>query len=100
MYCGFAAMFKFIETLAKVLPFLANIIWVWTGIIALCLTLIVWFVTIGISWLIVRPIVWICCLIIAAGGIFLLIKSRKTKKVDLPKQEKIEEKPEPIEIKE
>lgn len=100
MYCGFAAMFKFIETLAKVLPFLANIIWVWTGIIALCLTLIVWFVTIGISWLIVRPIVWICCLIIAAGGIFLLIKSRKTKNVDLPKQEKIEEKPEPIEIKE
>ena len=100
MYCGFAAMFKFIETLAKVLPFLANIVWVWTGIIALCLTLIVWFVTIGISWLIVRPIVWICCLIIAAGGIFLLIKSRKTKKVDLPKQEKIEEKPEPIEIKE
>jgi hypothetical protein len=29
-----------------------------------------------------------------------LIKSRKTKKVDLPKQEKIEEKSEPIEIKE
>jgi hypothetical protein len=29
-----------------------------------------------------------------------LVKSRKDKKADLPKQEKIEEKPEPIEIKE
>ena len=79
MYCGFAAMFKFIETLAKVLPFLANIIWVWTGIIALWLTLIVWFLTIWIAWLVARPIVWICCLIVAAWGIFLLIKSKKSK---------------------
>jgi hypothetical protein len=97
MYCGFAMMFKFIETIAKVLPFLANIIWVWTGIIALWLTLIVWFVTIGISWLVVRPIIWICCLVVAASGIFLLIKSKKDKKADLPKEEKIEEKPEIIE---
>lgn len=97
MYCGFAAMFKFIETLAKVLPFLANIIWVWTGIIALGLTLIVWFVTIGIAWIVVRPIVWICCLVVAAWGIFLLKKAKKTKNDNLPKQENIEKKPEPTE---
>ena len=83
MYCGFASMFKFIETLAKVLPFLANIIWVWTGIIALGLTLIVWFVTIGIAWLVVRPIVWICCLVVAAGGVFLL---KRSKKAEQPKE--------------
>ena len=98
MYCGFAMLFKFIETIAKVLPFLANIIWVWTGIIALWLTLIVWFVTIWISWLIVRPIVWICCLVVAAGWIFLLIKSKKNKKEITPEIK--EEKSEPIEIKE
>lgn len=79
MYCGFAAMFKFVETLAKVLPFLANIIWVWTGIIALGLTLAVGFITIAIAWLAVRPIIWICCLVVAAGGIFLLIKNKKSK---------------------
>ena len=79
MYCGFAAMFKFIETLAKVLPFLANIIWVWTGIIALWLTLIIGFVTIWIAWLAVRPVIWICCLIVAACGIFFLIKNKKSK---------------------
>lgn len=98
MYCGFAMLFKFIETIAKVLPFLANIIWVWTGIIALWLTLIVWFVTIWISWLIVRPIVWICCLVVAAGWIFLLVKSKKNKKEITPEIK--EEKAEPIEIKE
>ena len=94
MYCGFAAMFKFIETLAKVLPFLANIIWVWTGIIALWLTLIVGFITIGIAWLAARPIVWICCLIVAVWGIFLLKKAKKSKNDNLPKQEDIEKKPE------
>ena len=96
MYCGFAAMFKFIETLAKVLPFLANIIWVWTGIIALGLTIIVWFVTIWIARLVARPIVWICCLVVAAWGIFLLRKSKKDNKGTLPKQENIEEKAEKV----
>ena len=80
MYCGFAAMFKFIETIAKVLPFLANIIWVWTGLIALWLTLVVWFVTIWIAWIAVRPVIGISCLVVAAAWIFLLVKSKKNKK--------------------
>lgn len=94
MFCGFSMMFKFIETLAKVIPFLANIIWVWTGIIALWLTLVVGFITIGIARLVVRPIIWICCLLVAAGGIFLLRKSKKANKENLPKEEKAEWKPE------
>lgn len=90
MYCGFVAMFKFIETLAKVIPFLANIIGVWTGIIALWLTLIVWFITIWIAWLAVRPIIWIICLVVAACGIFLLIKNKKSKNNEFPKKDKTE----------
>lgn len=92
MYCGFSLLFQFIETLAKVIPFLANIIWVWTGIIALWLTLIVWFLTIWIARLAVRPVIWICCLVVAAGGIFLLVKSKKNKKAIQAEQEKVEEK--------
>lgn len=91
MYCGFAAMFKFIETLAKVIPFLSKIIWIWTGIIALWLTIVVWFITIWIAWLTARPIIWICCLLVAAAGMFLLRKSKKTG---------VEEKTEVIEAKE
>ena len=91
-------MFKFIETLAKVIPFLSKIIWVWTGIIALWLTIIVWFITIWIAWLVVRPIVWICCLIVAIGGIFLLKRSKKSNKEELPKQEDAGRNPEIIEV--
>ena len=87
MYCGFSAMFSFIETIAKVLPFLANIIWVWTGIIALWLTLIIGFLTIWIAWLVVRPVIWICCLVVVAIWIFLLVKAKKNKKKDTPKEE-------------
>ena len=84
MFSGFSAMFKFIETLAKVIPFLSKIIWVWTGIIAFWLTLSVWFVTIWIAWLAVRPVVWICCLVVAAVWIFLLVRSKKNKKENKP----------------
>ncbi len=80
MFCAFSMMMQFIETLAKVLPFLANIIWVWTRLIAFCLTLVVWFVVIWLAWIAVRPIVWISCLVVAAGWIFLLVKSKKNKK--------------------
>lgn len=80
MFCAFSMMMQFIETLAKVLPFLAKIVWTWTRLIAFCLTLVVWFVVIWLAWIAVRPIVWISCLVIAAVWIFLLAKSKKDKK--------------------
>ena len=70
MFLWFSMMFKFIETLAKVIPLLANIVSVWTWLISLCLTIVVWFMTIGIAWLAVRPIIWI----------ILLMRFRKSKK--------------------
>ena len=79
MFVWFSSMLKFVETLAKVIPFLANIIWVWTSIIALCLTIVIGFLTIGIAWLAVRPVIGICCLVVAAGWIILLIRSKKPK---------------------
>ena len=93
MYCGFSMMFKFLETLAKVLPFLSSIIGVWTNIIALCLTIIVGFATIGIAWLAVRPVVWIICLVVAIGWIILLIRFKKNKKASKEgKSEVVEDK--------
>lgn len=88
MFLGFTMLLEFIETLAKVLPFLANIIGVWTSIIAFCLTLIVWFVTIGIAWIAVRPVIWISCLIVAIAWIVLLNKKKKKSK-DTPNEENI-----------
>lgn len=81
MFTWFKMILGFLDTLMKFLPFLANIVWVWTGLISLALTIVLWFLTIWISWLVVRPLIWIWCLIVAAGWIFLLIKYRKSKKV-------------------
>mgnify|MGYP002853794021 CR=1 FL=1 len=80
MFIAFSMMMEFIETIAKVLPFLSKIVWVWTRLIAFALTLVVGFVTIGIAWLAVRPVIWISCLVVAVAWIFLLIKWKKSKK--------------------
>lgn len=80
MFIAFTMMMEFIETITKVLPFLSNIVWVWTRLIAFALTLVVWFVTIGIAWLAVRPVIWVSCLVVAIAWIFLLIKWKKAKK--------------------
>lgn len=105
MFCGFASMLKFIETIAKVIPFVSRIIWVWTGLIALCLTLVVWFITIWLAWIAVRPIVGIGCLVIAIAGILLLRKWKENKKEEIlqsvqqPQWEQpARENPEPTEI--
>ena len=84
MFCAFSMMMQFIETLAKVLPFLAKIVWTWTKLIAFCLTLVVWFVVIWLAWIAVRPVVGISCLVVAAAWIFLMTKSKKNKKENNP----------------
>lgn len=80
MYCGFNMMFEFVSTLAKVLPFLSRIIGFSTWIVSFCLTLTLGFLTIGLAWIAVRPVLWIICLVISAAGIFWLIKLKKSKK--------------------
>ncbi len=80
MFIWFSMIFEFITTLAKVLPFLSRIVWAWTGIVAFSLTLIFGFLTIWISRLAVRPIVWVSCLAIVVVWIILLIKTKKNKK--------------------
>lgn len=93
MFLGFSAMLELIETLAKVIPFLSRIIWVGTRLIAFCFTLVLWFITIGITWLAVRPVIWISCLAVAVAGIALLANKKKWKAEDKPE---IETKPEII----
>lgn len=65
MYAGFAMMFEFISTLAKVLPPLANLIGMGTSLIAFALTLVIGLGTIAIAWIVVRPLVGIPLLIVA-----------------------------------
>ena len=82
MFIWFSMMFEFLVTLAKVLPFLSNIIGAGTGLISFALTLVFGFLAIWISRLAVRPVVWISCLVVVVIWIIMLIRARKTKKAD------------------
>lgn len=84
MYTGFTMIFQLVETITKVLPFLSKIVWFGTRTIAFALTLALWFLTIWIARLAVRPVIWIICLAIAAGWVFLLINNKKNKKENYP----------------
>ncbi len=84
MYTWFTMIFQLVETITKVLPFLSKIVWFGTRTIAFALTLALWFLTIWIARLAVRPVIWIICLVIAAGWIFLLIKNKENKKENYP----------------
>lgn len=95
MYAGFNMMFEFFVTLWKVLPFLSKIIGFSTWIASFCLTLTLWFLTIGLAWIAVRPVLWICCLVVSAAGIILLIKMKKNKKSKTSPEAKPGNTPEP-----
>lgn len=82
MYIGFMMLFELLVTLTKVLPPLANIIQVWTSLIALVLTLMIWWATIAIAWIFVRPIIGIPLLIITLGGGVALLWYKKQKKAE------------------
>lgn len=82
MFAWFSMIFEFITTLTKVLPFLSRIVGVWTKTLAFALTLVFGFLAIWISRLAVRPVVWICCLVIVIAWIVMLIKAKKNKKVE------------------
>ena len=82
MFAWFSMIFEFITTLTKVLPFLSRIVGVWTKTIAFALTLVFGFLAIWISRLAVRPVVWICCLVIVIAWIVMLVRAKKNKKTE------------------
>lgn len=91
LWLWFSMMFNILVTLAKVLPFLADIIWVWTWLASFCLALVVWLLTIWIAWIAVRPVIWISVLVIAALVIVLVVM--KWKKNPLPNDNIVTQEP-------
>lgn len=98
MFWWFSMIFEFITTLAKVLPFLSRIIWVWTGIIAFALTLVFGFLAIWISRLAVRPVVWISCLVVVVIWIVMLVRAKKNKKANTWNSKMVDWKDKDVEI--
>ncbi|HBG79271.1 TMEM43 family protein [Petrimonas sulfuriphila] len=80
---GLCAMFSIVETLFKVLPFLANIVGAGVGLIV-AVAGIAWSVlVIAIAWLAYRPVIAIALLVVSGALIFYLIKHGKEKKAAL-----------------
>ena len=92
LWMWFSMIFSILETLAKVVPFIANIIWAATGIVTFCLALIVWLLTVAIAWLVVRPIYGICALIAVIWIIVWLVYMGKKS----PKKESVKEDSHPV----
>lgn len=78
---AFKAIFAPLPMLLKVLPFLANIVQV--GINLVCSILgIAWsLLVIGIAWIFYRPVLGIILLVLAAAGVFFLVKRSRDKKI-------------------
>ncbi len=81
---GLKSIFGFISTLAKVLPFVANILGWGIGVICWVVGLAWSFIVISIAWLRYRPVLGILLLALAGGLIFFLYSRKKNKPVEAP----------------
>jgi hypothetical protein len=82
MYVWFTLVFNVIVIGAKFVPFLSNILWVWTSLVAVIFTIWIWWSTIAFAWIIARPVMGILMLWIIFWSIFGLSKIKITKKQD------------------
>lgn len=79
---GLKNIFKFIETLLKVLPFLANIIGAGVGLICWVIGLCWSFLIIAIGCLWYRPVLGVILLVAIGAAIYFLVKRGKAKKAE------------------
>lgn len=82
MYVGFTLIFNVLVVGSKIIPFLSNIFWVWSSLLAFVLTFSIWWTTIALAWIVARPYVWIIILWSIFFSIFILSKLKITKKQD------------------
>jgi hypothetical protein len=74
---GLRNIFDFLQTLAKVLPFIANIIGFGVGAVCSIVGFVWSLLVIALAWLFYRPLLGISLIIVAASIIFLFSKKDK-----------------------
>jgi len=79
LWMWFSMIFSIFEALAKIIPFLWNLVWWAVGLVCLGLALIVWLTTIAIAWLVVRPVIWLSVLAVVIIVIIWMITLKKRK---------------------
>lgn len=79
---GLKGIFGILETLAKVVPFIANIIGFGVGLICTVVGLVWSLIVIALAWIFYRPILGIAILVIAGGLIYYFSTKGKKKKAE------------------
>jgi len=74
MFFGFNLIFKPLSVVADVLPIAGTIVGVGTGIVSFLLAAPLSLITISIAWIFYRPLIGIPLILVAAVGLFFLIK--------------------------
>ncbi|MEI7729167.1 MAG: TMEM43 family protein [Verrucomicrobiota bacterium] len=77
MWIGFLLIFKPIQVLADIIPFLGNLVGFGTALLALAFALPLSFITIAVAWIWYRPLLGIALLAVAGGVVYWVIKNRK-----------------------
>lgn len=75
---GFSLLTSPLKALANIIPFIGRIVDVATSLIGFLLGSVLALVTIAVAWIAVRPVMAIAILAVAAVGLFLLFRSRKS----------------------
>ena len=77
IFGGLKGIFGFIETLAKVVPFIANIIGAGVGLVCSLVGFAWSFIVIAIAWLAYRPVLGISLIVIAVALVIFLARGKK-----------------------
>ena len=77
MWIGLMMFVRPLKVVADILPFAGNLVEFAGGIVMLLVAGTVSFVTIGIAWLVYRPVLGISLLAVAGGLIYLIVKKKK-----------------------
>lgn len=87
VFIGLKSIFGIVETLLKVLPFLANIVGWGVGLVCGLVAFVWTLVVAAIAWVAYRPVVALILVAIAAAAIFLVVsKQKKVAKAVKPAQ--------------
>ena len=87
---GLKAMFAFIETILKVVPFLANIVGWGVGLVCTIVGVVWSLIVIAIAWLFYRPVLGITLLVIAGLLVWIFAFGGKNKIKELANKKKDE----------
>jgi hypothetical protein len=79
MFIGFSSLLRPLKVLADFFPWVGNVVGAGTGLVAFLISLAGSFTIIAIAWIFYRPLLGVSLLVVAAAGLYFLMKSLKPK---------------------